>query len=177
MAFSSQYMAEVNSTGNNSPATLKQFWSAASLLTLTTTIRLIRNFRHYSPEHDQQADPQIIENTLRDLRHAMHSYRGLLTQLDRENNEDDSERDRWYPAIIALREHIYQQWYYLHQQLLFFPTDRIEALIPLVDQQLKTWKTDTDSDSDASLLLTDLFHPMDQLRAQITQLWYQHSDS
>jgi hypothetical protein len=167
-------MAEVNSDGNSSY--LKQFWSAASMLTLTTSLRLIRNMKHYSSESDQQADPERIQKTLRTLRSAMHSYRGLLSKMDDSDSDSGPEheqRQNWFPALIALHQHIYQQWYYLHQQLLFFPTDQIETVIPLVDQQLRTWKTPDEPSENDLLMRPEAFRNLDLLRARIAHLWYQ----
>ncbi|MGM0588636.1 MAG: hypothetical protein ACQETE_09500 [Bacteroidota bacterium] len=168
-------MAQINSDDGSFNA-LKQFWSASSLLTLTTSLRLIRNFKHYNPQRnkDDQPDPNTIDQIWGRLRSAMHSYRGLLSQYHDQESNATASVSNWFPALIALREHIYQQWYHLHQQLLFFPADQIAELIPSVDSQLKLWRHDTDAASDSEIVLSDSdFQHSELLRMQLHQQWRQ----
>lgn len=129
------------------PSSLLTFSAAASALTLSTSRKLIRNFKYYRSDA-----PDMIsrDNLIKLCRNIRQDAFGLQNLMENEEN---------YPEFfVALARQIDDQLEELHRKILFFSASQIEEVVPLIDQQRSYWNNLTNPDFYSSVLIESLEH-------------------
>lgn len=134
-------MAKLDSHG------LFEFAAATTAITLTTSRRLLRNFRYYK-DHDE--NPPVQRDELAELCRSIRQNAFSLQNLMLNEATADS------PFLVSVAGEIYDQLEELHRKLLFFDADQIVEIIPLVDSQRKFWKHLTEAEFYSESLLPEL---------------------
>lgn len=129
-------MAELNSDDLSDPSrSNKIIWNTAHLLTLGIVNRFFRNYQRYRETSWQYADCEQLHAICYDLEHKIHAYEGLqITSTD-----PSSDYLSFQVSTLLLRRQVYERFEHMHHQLLYRDPDTIEAIIPLLDQQLTLW--------------------------------------
>ena len=140
-----------------------RFAAATSALTLTTSRKLIRNFRYYRSEEPGS----ILSRDLAKLcRHARRNAFSLYNLMERDTD--------FSPFFVSLAGEIYDQLEELHRKLLFFDPDQISELIPLIDRQRTFWNRLSEEDFYNRELLDSLENEIPdiftEIELKITQL-------
>jgi len=117
------------------PSNALRFAAATSALTLTTSRKLIRNFRYYRSEAPGSISSRDLAKLCRDIRRNAFSLYNLM-----EHDPDSS------PFFVSLAGEINDQLEELHRKLLFFDPDHISDIIPLIDRQRTFWNRLTEED-------------------------------
>ena len=120
--------------------------AATTALTLTTSRKLIRNFKYYKSN-----DPEVISrNELLALcKKSRMDVFGMANLIAKNDPEMD-------PFLVSLAGRIFDQLEELHRKLLFFDPDQISDIIPVIDEQRRYWSELTDECFYSHHLLGDL---------------------
>lgn len=110
------------------PSYALRFAAATSALTLTTSRKLIRNFRYYRNDEPGSISSRDLAKLCRDTRRNAFSLNNLM-----EHDPDSS------PFFVSLAGEINDQLEELHRKLLFFDPDQISEIVPLIDRQRTFW--------------------------------------
>jgi hypothetical protein len=110
------------------PSYAIRFAAAASALTLTTSRKLIRNFRYYRSDEPGSILSRDLAKLCRGIRRDVFSLYNLM-----EHDPNSS------PFFVSLASEIHDQLEELHRKLLFFDPDQISEIIPLIDHQRTFW--------------------------------------
>lgn len=127
-------MAKLNSDSSNNSSTDKIIWNTSHLLTLGIVNRFFRNYQRYRETSWQHANCKQLHTICYDLEHKIHAYEGL--QITSNTHSSDFSHQ---VSTLLLRQQIYERFEHLHHQLLYRNPDAIDAIIPLIDQQLTLW--------------------------------------
>lgn len=150
-------MAELNLSST------QQFAAAASALTLTTGRRLARNFLAYRNNDHVIINKDMIINLLNSIKHNCYSLHNLL------ENEPS-----FTPFYVTVAGEINDHFEELHRALLYFPADKIDELIPIIDKQRAFWTDFTNTDFYCSELACALehsvVHDLNFIKIQIDKL-------
>lgn len=119
-------MAKLNQDDSALP-----FAAAVTAMSLGTGKRLIRNFNYYKQTHTETVSRQTCFTIYRELRFNLFSLQNLY--LD--NGQTDSQGS--FKVMIA--KQIQDNLEELHRKVLFFDTDDIVDLIPVLDQLRAFW--------------------------------------
>lgn len=120
--------------------------AATTALTLTTSRKLIRNFKYYKSSNREEVSRVELLALCKKSRMDVFGMVNLIA-----NN--DPEMD---PFLISLAGRIFDQLEELHRKLLFFDPDHISEIIPLIDEQRRFWSDLTDEHFYCDHLLRDL---------------------
>lgn len=111
------------------PLQARQLHAAAAAITLTTSRRLIRNFRYYRSGETVTVYRQQLLTLVQEIRKNSYSLHNLL-----------SIPETGSPFCVSLAGEIYHQFEEFHRLLLFFDADQIKEIIPMADEQRCFWK-------------------------------------
>lgn len=139
---------------------LLQFAAATTAITLTTSRKLIRNFRYYKNRSDDRIEREELSSLCRYARQDAFGLQNLMI------NGADTDS----PFLVSLAGEIYDRLEELHRKLLFFEADSITDIIPLVDEQRRFWKQLTQSDFYSDNLIRELEGPVPNTFETIEQL-------
>lgn len=115
------------------PTSLLTFSAAASALTLSTSRKLIRNFRYYRNTETEIVKRDALIKLCLNIRQDSFGLQNLV------------ESDEQYPVFfVALARQISDQLEDLHRNILFFEASQITEIIKLIDQQRIFWCNHTD---------------------------------
>lgn len=136
------------------------FAAAASAVTLTTSRKLVRNFRYY-----KSSDPGIVSRDelillCREARSEAFSMHNVMTT-------DEIDRS---PFLVSLAGQIFDQLEELHRKLLFFDAESISQIIPHVDRQRSFWKNLTNPEFYSQDLIHNLEHSIPRKFTKIESL-------
>lgn len=132
-------MAKLNSDeSSNNSSTDKILWNTSHLLTLGIVNRFFRNYQRYRETSWHYADCKQLHSICYDLEHKIYAYEGL--QITSANHSQDVLSTQ--VSTLLLRRQIYERFEHLHHQLLYRDPDDIDAIIPLIDQQLTLWNSE-----------------------------------
>jgi len=137
--------------------------AAASALTLTTGRRLARNFQTYRNCNHVIIDKDMIINLWAGIKHNCYSLHNLLV------NEQS-----FTPFYVTVSGEINDHFEELHRALLYFPADKIDELIPVIDKQRAFWTDFTNTefygDELACALEHSVAHDLNFIKIQIDKL-------
>ncbi|MCC5914289.1 MAG: hypothetical protein JJU46_07935 [Balneolaceae bacterium] len=106
-----------------------RFAAAASAVALTTSRKLIRNFRYYRSTQPDTIHRDELAGLCRHIRQDLFGLRNLM----------DSEPGH-SPFYVSLAGEIDDRLEELHRKLLFFDAEKISTIIPLIDSFRSFWK-------------------------------------
>jgi hypothetical protein len=148
------------------PSELLSFSAAASALTLTTSRKLIRNFRYYRSEKPESIDRLSLEELCRNIRRDAFGLHNLM------------ESEPKHPTFfVAFSKQIFDQLEELHRKLLFFDADLIAEIIPEIDQQRWFWNNLIEPEFYDDRLIEALEHEIPQTLYRIEKLLARLPDS
>lgn len=151
-------MAELNDR-------VEKFAAATLTLTLSQTLRLSRNFRYYR----QQESESVYRSDLLQQADRIKTLGFVLQNLI--CGKDFVE---YIPFFVSTAGQIHDLFEELHRLLLFFEAEKIEPLIPIVDEERKFWKERHQTDFYDKDLVIRLEHDfpknMKWLRKKIDEL-------
>ena len=126
---------------------LLRFAAATSAITLTTSRKLLRNYRYYRDNSVESVSRNELLHLCRMIRKDAYGLHNLMV----------TEPD-FFPFFVALAGQINDRLEEMHRKLLFFDSDMIEELIPLLDRQRAFWAGLTDEDFYGEKLISSLEH-------------------
>lgn len=144
-----------------SSANLLRFSAAVSVIALTTTRKLARNFAYYRNTGIDSHDDPVYRDDLSDLtrmiRREAYGMLNLMTNHHAPNGiHDTATGPETAPFLVSLAGRIYDRLEELHRGLLFFDAGAIAEIIPLVDRQRKFWEHLTDEEFYNDILAAEL---------------------
>lgn len=119
-------MAKLNQNNSALP-----FAAAVTAMSLGTGKRLIRNFSYYKQTYEETISRQTCQNIYSELRFNVFSLQNLFL--------DDAGLDSHGSFKVILAKQIQDNLEELHRKVLFFDTDDIIDLIPVLDQLRVFW--------------------------------------
>lgn len=117
----------MNSTTEN-----KNWAAAATLMTLSVSVRCARDFKYYRSGEQTVIDRDNLLKICSRLYHHGYSLQNLMTA---------PESPSVYPFLFLIGRNIHDDLETLHRDLLFFEPDDIVDIIPLIDDERKRWKS------------------------------------
>jgi len=119
-------MAKLNQNDSALP-----FAAAVTAMSLGTGKRLIRNFSYYKQTHTESISRQTCLDIYRELRFNVFSLQNLYL--------DDARADSHGSFKVIIAKQIQDNLEELHRKVLFFDTDDIVYMIPVLDQLRVFW--------------------------------------
>lgn len=111
------------------PRQARQLNAAAAAITLTTSRRLIRNFRYYRCGETVTVYRNQLFTLSREIRKNIYSLHNLL-----------SIPESGSPFSVSLAGEIWHQFEEFHRLLLFFDAEKIAEIVPFADEERHFWK-------------------------------------
>lgn len=105
-----------------------RFAAAASAVALTTSRRLIRNYRYYRSVQPETIHREELTSLCRHIRQDLFGLRNLMDQEQHHS-----------PFYVSIAGEIDDRLEELHRKLLFFDAEEISHIIPLIDSLRKFW--------------------------------------
>lgn len=134
------------------PQQARQLNAAAAAITLTTSRRLIRNFRYYRSQKQVTVYREELITLLQEIRKNTFSLHNLL-----------SIREPGSAFCVSLAGEIHHQIEEFHRLLLFFDADQIAEIVPFTDEQRRFWKNLTETEFYGDQLLEKLESDLPEL--------------
>ena len=119
-------MAKLNQNDSALP-----FAAAVTAMSLGTGKRLIRNFSYYKQTHTESISRQTCLDIYRELRFNVFSLQNLYL--------DDTGMDSHSSFKVMIAKQIQDNLEELHRKVLFFDTDDIVDMVPVLDQLRGFW--------------------------------------
>lgn len=117
-------MAELSSKA------LANFTAAASALILTESLRLIRNYRYYNDLSEETVSRDHLAAKVREARKLSFALQNLMSK-------DEPDEASFFVSVAGRINDLLEE---IHRKILFFDTDDIVEIVPMIDRQRKFWK-------------------------------------
>jgi hypothetical protein len=127
---------------------LANFTAATSALILTESLRLVRNYKYYNNISEDTVSRDYLVKKVKILRKLTFSLQNLMSK-----NEPDEA-----PFFVSIAGEINDILEEIHRKLLFYDTNLIVDIIPIIDRERKFWSDFTEAKFYDSSLLHQLDH-------------------
>ncbi|WP_340106340.1 hypothetical protein [Rhodohalobacter sp. 8-1] len=143
-------MAKLNQDDSALP-----FAAAVTAMSLGTGKRLIRNFTYYKQTHTETVSRRACLSIYRELRFNVFSLQNMYL--------DDARSEYHGSFKVMIAKQIQDNLEELHRKVLFFDTDDIVDLIPVLDQLRAFWANSSEPafyDNNLSVRLDEQIIPL-----------------
>lgn len=114
------------------------FAAAVTAMSLGTGKRLIRNFTYYKQNHTETVSQQTCLAIYKELRFNVFSLQNMYLE--------DTQTESRGSFKVMIAKQIQDNLEELHRKVLFFDTDDIVDLIPVLDQLREFWDESSEPD-------------------------------
>ncbi len=105
--------------------------AAATLMTLSVSVRCARDFRYYRATEPESVKHDELVKICHRLRRNSFALQNLMMK---------ELTSSTFPFLFLLGRAIHDDLETLHRDILFFDADQIIAIIPLIDAERNRWK-------------------------------------
>jgi hypothetical protein len=123
--------------------------AAATLMTLSVSLRCARDFRYYRSRKSVIIERDELETLCNQIRKNLYSLQNVMI---------NEIRPSLYPFLFLLGRAIHDDLETLHRDLLFFQADELTEIIPVIDIERKRWKSYNQADFYDEELISQLDH-------------------
>lgn len=109
---------------------LANFTAASSALILTESLRLIRNYRYYNDLIEDKIYRDQLISKVREARKHTFTLQNLMSR-------DEPDEAPFFVTIAGAINDLFEE---IHRKVLFFDSEEIVDIIPIIDSQRKFWK-------------------------------------